>query len=706
MTNFIPIFDGVQTGIAAESYTTKVLSYSPIAYWILGEESGTNAACQVNSAQDGTYTGVNLGSCLSPDGINFAPYFDGANDYVNVYSATLNAVFDGQSGSLAIWCKMADASVWTDGSFRRSCVLRADDNNRVILKKQDVANQIGYNYIAGGVNTNNAANIGSPVSWHHTVLTWDQSADEVIWYVNGIQQGAIVGGLGVFVGNLAATTTVIGADSTVPALVWHGWLSHCAIWDRPLTAAEVLDLSHVRMRDYRHKVAFYLNPFAYWPLADRTGATARDVQNHAQNGAYTGVTLADSVGPDGEPVPFFDGANDRGDVQTATFQSNLDGDEGTIAAKAKVNDVGVWTDAATRQIFRTVDTTDFNEAVQLYRSNVNNALILAYLSGGVTNQRLIGGLSNVDWMDTAITWDKPNDEVKAYLDGVQQGVTLNGLGVWAGTVDISNIGAANNAPAQVWHGWLGDVSIFNRPVPLAGVKVLSSTDIDYKQLVLAHEPIAYWPLDEVSGAVANCEVDSNQDGTYTGVTLGQNVVDDNGVSFIAPYFDGANDFANVWTATLNTVFNGAEGSFSVWVRMGNAGTWSDGLSRAVWHFRVNGNNYIQIVKGVAAGNMYVGRNSGGVWDSVGAAGLSSTDWMHIVTTWSETDDELKLYIDNTLIGTAVTLGAWAGGAMITSCIGAADIVPSWVSNAWISHSMLFDRALTAAEVARLYDIEY
>ena len=59
----------------------------------------------------------------------------------------------------------------------------------------------------------------------------------------------------------------------------------------------------------------------------------------------------------------------------------------------------------------------------------------------------------------------------------------------------------------------------------------------YRAKVLATSPIAYWPLNEASGAVAVCLNDSDLNGSYSGPTLanaaGPFAPD------MAPYFDGA-----------------------------------------------------------------------------------------------------------------------------------------------------------------------
>ena len=79
-------------------------------------------------------------------------------------------------------------------------------------------------------------------------LTWSKSAGvsgEVRAYYSGSQTGATQVALGVWAGPLAAGVTVIGAFSTAPILLWSGFLAHCAIWRRALSATQVARLATV-----------------------------------------------------------------------------------------------------------------------------------------------------------------------------------------------------------------------------------------------------------------------------------------------------------------------------------------------------------------------------------------------------------------------------------------------------------------------------
>ena len=223
------------------TYIDKVLSYGPIAYWPLNETAGLTAVNYgtLGTAANGTYTGVTLANAVGPDGVNGAPFFDGANDYVNIGNATFLGAFDGSEGSAAGWIRVANAGVWTDGTERR--YLRIEGAGGFVLLRRTNANtQLSYLYSAGGVTENINYNTTSPTIWIHVGITWSASADLVVAYLNGVPVGSS-GTLGVF--GAAPNLAIIGAESAVPARVWNGWMAHWAIFGQALSAPAMADLA-------------------------------------------------------------------------------------------------------------------------------------------------------------------------------------------------------------------------------------------------------------------------------------------------------------------------------------------------------------------------------------------------------------------------------------------------------------------------------
>jgi len=226
-----------------EAYWEKVIRYGPIAYWQLNETAGVTAACSVNSpAQDGTYTGVTLANGTGPDG-QPCPFFDGANDFVDVVSATLNTVFNGSVGTAMVWTQVANVDVWTDGTARAMFEYGANFNNRILIFRPVANNTINSWYTAGGVAEQINTGALADTDWMHWAITWDQpTANEVEAFKDGVSLG-VSGTLGVWAGALVGGWTAIGARSNVPNEPWHGWISHAALWDTVLTQSQILDLA-------------------------------------------------------------------------------------------------------------------------------------------------------------------------------------------------------------------------------------------------------------------------------------------------------------------------------------------------------------------------------------------------------------------------------------------------------------------------------
>lgn len=240
------------SGLVERDYSRKVLSYNPIAYWPLWETSGSAAWDLVVNlrapdplSRDGTYVGVTLGEPGIGDG-NTSVLLDGNNDYINIFSAGLAAAFNGAAGTAAIWARVFDLATWSDGTIRKALLLRADVNNRIFLHKVDVpANDWRHEYRAGGVIEGQNTGGLTSTDWIHYAVTWDKVADEVRSFIAGTQSGPTADTLGVWAGALSNVRTLIGANSMVPANVWHGWLAHGMLLDYALAPAGIADLAVV-----------------------------------------------------------------------------------------------------------------------------------------------------------------------------------------------------------------------------------------------------------------------------------------------------------------------------------------------------------------------------------------------------------------------------------------------------------------------------
>jgi len=232
-----------------QGYAEKVAGIAKgnlIGFWRLAERSGTTAVnYEGTAARDGTYSGPTLAAALFLDG-QPTPQFDAVNDVVDLYSASLSGAFDGGEGTVLIWAKVRAASVWSDASNRYPFFYQVDANNRVYLQKSSVTDRLDFYYVAGGVTEFRPVSGHSPVGWSCYAISWSKTADEVKCYIDGVQQGATMTGLGTWAGSLDSDKCNIGAiGAASPSGVYDGYLANHALWDAPLTSAQIEVISKV-----------------------------------------------------------------------------------------------------------------------------------------------------------------------------------------------------------------------------------------------------------------------------------------------------------------------------------------------------------------------------------------------------------------------------------------------------------------------------
>jgi hypothetical protein len=211
---------------------------SIISAWFLDEVAGTVAHDLSGRRHNGTYVGVDLGRQGIGDG-RTSPYFDGTNDYVNIYSAALAAAFNAAEGTLLCWAKVSSAAVWTDATNRYIVMLMAvtGTDNCIYFRKAANVNQLILVYKAGGVSSSLIYSC-TRLDWVCLSMTWSKATDTVRHYVDGLLRQT-VSGLGTWAGALDPSFAVIGAYNTIPSGSYNGSAGSCVLWNCALSAQEV-----------------------------------------------------------------------------------------------------------------------------------------------------------------------------------------------------------------------------------------------------------------------------------------------------------------------------------------------------------------------------------------------------------------------------------------------------------------------------------
>jgi hypothetical protein len=174
----------------------------------------------------------------------------------------------------------------------------------------------------------------------------------------------------------------------------------------------------------------------------------------------------------------------------------------------------------------------------------------------------------------------------------------------------------------------------------------------------------------------------------------------------APLFDGLTGYVSLYSASLVSAFNGAEGTATIWFKMFDAAAWADGVTRRLFYLSSDAaNNQIYVGKVNTTNNMLDFRiRAGGSDNRITPMDQNSLLWRMYTITWSRAANNVAFYINDGQIYQAGGYGVWSGNlnANLTN-IGPLSVVdPSTSAHGWMMYWALGNRALTPVEVASLY----
>lgn len=160
--------------------------------------------------------------------------FDGQFSVVQLPAVAMDAAgFDGGLGGCVIQPQVANAEVWASETARRFIRLWGHDDDRLFIRKTSNANEVFYNYVAGGAGKAVIISGVSPTAPFTVGMSWSDAAndDRMIAYFDGAQTGAIQTGVGTWTNDLVAANTIIGAFDNIPSSEqWLGKIPNTIIW--------------------------------------------------------------------------------------------------------------------------------------------------------------------------------------------------------------------------------------------------------------------------------------------------------------------------------------------------------------------------------------------------------------------------------------------------------------------------------------------
>ena len=108
----------------------------------------------------------------------------GGTGYVDVYCAGIAGAFNPAAGGLAVWVKVQDAGVWTNGVLSTLAIIQTDASNRLRILKSNTNNSIQWQLQAGGINKTGTV-LANSEGWLQVGMTWATSDGVMQAYLNG-----------------------------------------------------------------------------------------------------------------------------------------------------------------------------------------------------------------------------------------------------------------------------------------------------------------------------------------------------------------------------------------------------------------------------------------------------------------------------------------------------------------------------------------
>lgn len=295
----------------------------------------------------------------------------------------------------------------------------------------------------------------------------------------------------------------------------------------------------------------------------------------------------------------------------------------------------------------------------------------------------------------------------------------------AGVGAIVSDAAANltiGSASSKWDGSIGWTRIANNDKLGVGVDFTAPSRTVIP--TVDANTVSLWPMDEGYGTVAgdigtndndgtitdgdwgtypatNDISPENNDGVYTGATLGSTAQPPK-IGGFAPLFDGVNDFSNVHSAGLASDFSPTAGSIFMWMKVNDAGVWTDGVSRYGIRIYRNSDEDVKILRG-ANNELATHYRAGGVNEIVTKSGMTTTDWFLATVTWTDPGN-VSFYIDGVSAATPQAIeNSWTGSDPIIHVIGAGNTSALSPWRGYLAHVILLNRVATTTEIANVYN---
>lgn len=717
-TDWIAMAVSAGDGGAGATPTTSGL----VAYWTLDEGAGTTAADSAGS-NDGTL--VNSPTWTTGK-VSGSLYFDGVDDRINVAEVGNTLEIGTGDMSWSFWIKTTSTNVADRGGIFNGAASGGSEG--YLFFYWHGSNAIGL-YIDNGVSTvYNSQPISGAVDvddgqWHMITAVLDRDGD-ISYYADGVLQGTDPAP---FPGeDITGSQTMQLARFGVGYM--EGDLDDVRIYNRALSAAEIGELysygqlggvagclapagvagsinfnNDTRLLQYCDGDEWRAlgtcgedpesSKAAHWKLDESSGTSAADSTTNGLTGTLTNGPTWQSTGGQISGALSFDGTDDRVDLGSM----DVSGSAITISAWMRADDFDV-SDA--RLVSK---ASGVNEADHYWMlSTINTAGLRFRLKTDGTTSTLISAdnvVASGQWYHVSVVYD--GLEMKIYRNAE----------LVASTPKTGNISTSGAVPAAIgdqpqgaraFDGLIDDVRIYNRALSSADIKALYDQG---RYRTFDNGKVAHWPLDASSGTTA-----ADLTGNAAGTTVNSPTWTPAGGRVDGTLdFDGSDDRIDAGSpAALDNL-----GAMTIvgWIRPDTLGE-GPSLGRIIgkttgntaaggWTLNLDTTNRLTFSVDYATTDLL--RRSANNTITMGA-------WQHVAVTWngSSTASNAIIYINGAVPSYATTTnasGARANDAAQNIAIGNPPTLTDRSFDGRIDDLRIYNRVLTAAEIASLYDAQ-
>lgn len=198
------------------TFGTRLLAYWPLTPTTWAEGDGGVQDVSGNT-RHATNNGATPNAANGPGTtMETAPVFDATNDYIDVFSASLDAAFNPKSFTLVMWTKSSDATFRMAMNFRQA------------------AAEMFYVYRAG-VSYQNDTLTGTPDNeW--TCVVYERTPTAHTLYFDNVLQQTKAHNISASTIDLAIARIGLRADAV--GYCWNGYIAHVMLIDGTITPTE------------------------------------------------------------------------------------------------------------------------------------------------------------------------------------------------------------------------------------------------------------------------------------------------------------------------------------------------------------------------------------------------------------------------------------------------------------------------------------